>query len=275
MKVVPESNPGFECWMVVSLFLDPSVSLASIHQSKLTPLTYLSVERRRSMVLGLQEALTNFAQTEVPDHPSNQLVMIVLQVAMLFLSYDDDTSRNRATQYSAWKGVLASLHQQQRHNTQLAALVHNLIAVSCFCLARHKESLEHIDRAIELCPLDAQLFHNKGAICHQALMPSSITIDLYTRAIELNPTSASYYNRAFERFLLRQFGKAAHDFAMATDLDPSCSSMHGLSLSCYQMGRLIHACHFFQHRCTLNICHQHCLQLREELRNTSQDKLFQ
>lgn len=91
-------------------------------------------------------------------------------------------------------------------------------------IADLSELSEVLSREIEVTPQSAELAEEKKAEGNKLLLQKDFAgaIDLYTEAIDLNPTKAVYWaNRAQAEISSEQFGSAIADATMAIKLEPT------------------------------------------------------
>ena len=92
-------------------------------------------------------------------------------------------------------------------------------------LRRHDESLQDFSQAVALNPHDADILEGYADSLAHSGDPKQ-GLNLFHKAIELNPSSAAYTGRGFAYALAEANEEALADFARAIELDPRAATAY-------------------------------------------------
>jgi Flp pilus assembly protein TadD len=137
--------------------------------------------------------------------------------------------------------VPAGLHRRIRvlDEEGLVAHVYNSRGVDLVSQDRFAEAIELYAKAIELNPSFAEAWNNRGVARNKSGRPLEALSD-YDRALELDPAFVEVFNnRAAVRAGLGQSAEALADCASAERLNPACAAVYNTRATVYhRLGRL-------------------------------------
>ena len=85
---------------------------------------------------------------------------------------------------------------------------------------KHKEAIEHYNKAIEINPQFTETYYNRGVV-KSVLGKHEEAIEDYSKAIKINPQFAeAYYNRGATKSALGQNQEAIEDYSKAIEINP-------------------------------------------------------
>ncbi|MBM4137528.1 MAG: tetratricopeptide repeat protein, partial [Nitrospira sp.] len=100
---------------------------------------------------------------------------------------------------------------------------------------KYKEAIDVFNRAIELNPKDARAYNNRGS-AYQDSGNYWQAINDYNRAIELDPNARAYNNRGSAYQDSGNYWQAINDYNRAIELDPNARAYNNRGAAYYSLG---------------------------------------